>query len=164
MPTRRELLNGAAYGLAAILAAGAFLPIAGLAATDDPVTHTDAEWRKILTADQYAVLQQEGTERPFTSPLLHESARELSPARDATCRFFPRRRSSTAARMAELLGAYRQCRQHETGQFVQHDAKPPSCAGAAPDISGMSSTIGPKPTGLRYCVNGLAMKFAPDAA
>ena len=37
-----------------------------------PVSHSDAEWRKILTADQYSVLRQEGTEYPFTSPLLNE--------------------------------------------------------------------------------------------
>src|SRR4051812_42447074 len=36
------------------------------------VTHTDAEWRKVLTPEQYAVLRQSATERPFTSPLLHE--------------------------------------------------------------------------------------------
>src|SRR6187402_1161659 len=36
------------------------------------VTHTDAEWRKLLTPEQYQVLRHEATERPFTSPLLHE--------------------------------------------------------------------------------------------
>ncbi len=36
------------------------------------VTHTDAEWRKLLSPGQYAVLRQEGTERAFTSPLNDE--------------------------------------------------------------------------------------------
>ena len=36
------------------------------------VTHTDAEWRKLLTPAQYNVLREEGTELPFTSPLLEE--------------------------------------------------------------------------------------------
>jgi peptide-methionine (R)-S-oxide reductase len=36
------------------------------------VAHTEAEWRKLLTPNQFAVLRQAGTERPFTSPLLEE--------------------------------------------------------------------------------------------
>ena len=36
------------------------------------IVRTDADWRSTLTPDQYAVLRKEGTERPFTSPLLHE--------------------------------------------------------------------------------------------
>ena len=36
------------------------------------VVHTDAEWRKLLTPAQFAILRQSATERPFSSPLLHE--------------------------------------------------------------------------------------------
>ena len=36
------------------------------------VTHSDAEWRKLLTPDQFAILRQSGTEQPYTSALLHE--------------------------------------------------------------------------------------------
>ena len=46
-----------------------------LAAETFEIARTDAEWRKLLTPDQYAVLRQEGTERPFASPLLHEKRR-----------------------------------------------------------------------------------------
>jgi len=58
---RAESSECAAYGLAAILAAGAFLP-SPVSATDDrsPIRRRMAQ---ILTADPYAVLQQEGTER-----------------------------------------------------------------------------------------------------
>ena len=45
---------------------------------------SDAEWRKLLTPDQYAVLRKEGTERAFTSPLLHEERKGTSPAPAAT--------------------------------------------------------------------------------
>ena len=66
MMTRRSLLMSSAIGLVAgrIAAAGAAETFA--------VTHTDEEWRKLLTPDQYAVLRQSATERPFTSPLLDE--------------------------------------------------------------------------------------------
>ena len=36
------------------------------------VVHSETEWRKLLSADQYDVLREAGTERPFTSPLLNE--------------------------------------------------------------------------------------------
>ena len=71
MLTRRHVfLAGTAL---AVLAAGR-LTRAGdaRAATTYEVTHTDEEWRKLLSPEAYQVLRHEGTERPFTSPLLEE--------------------------------------------------------------------------------------------
>src|SRR5258706_3779681 len=74
MMTRRFVVRGAAVGLAA-----SFLAVrwntAPQAAEIFEITHSDAEWRKLLTPDQYAVLRQSATERPFTSALLHEERR-----------------------------------------------------------------------------------------
>jgi SelR domain len=64
--TRRRLLVGTTAMTIACVARAAS------AGESYAVTHTDAEWRKLLTADQFAVLRQSGTEIPFTSPLLHE--------------------------------------------------------------------------------------------
>ncbi len=66
MMTRRALLLSSTIGLtigriAALRAAQTF-----------EVVHSDAEWRKLLTPVQYAVVRQASTERPFTSPLLDE--------------------------------------------------------------------------------------------
>ena len=75
MMTRRFLLTGSAIGV--VVAAGsAWWTLAPRAAAESfKITHTDEEWRKLLTADQYAVLRQSATERPFTSALLHEKRR-----------------------------------------------------------------------------------------
>src|ERR1700753_1557340 len=70
MVTRRHLLAGVATSLVATALLGRVAR--ALAAATFEVTHTDDEWRKMLTGDQYAVLRQAGTERPFTSPLLNE--------------------------------------------------------------------------------------------
>src|SRR5665213_1532868 len=67
MLSRRFLLAGAC-GLAGLGA----LPIRRSAAQVGAISHTDAEWRKLLTPEQYAVLRQDATERPFSSPLDHE--------------------------------------------------------------------------------------------
>src|ERR1700749_719986 len=68
MLTRRTALSG----LAAI-ASASFLQTSGAQAAEEAhIVRTDADWRSTLTPDQYAVLRREGTERPFTSPLLHE--------------------------------------------------------------------------------------------
>src|SRR5271169_872307 len=74
MIRRRLLLAGGAVGLAAAFGA-ARRPAAPRAAETFEVTFSDAEWRKRLTAAQYAVLRQSDTERPFSSPLLHEAGR-----------------------------------------------------------------------------------------
>ena len=75
---------------------------------EDHVVHTDAEWRKLLTPAQYAILRKEGTEPPFTSPLLHEK-------RKGTLRLRGMRQRPILVgdeirqrhRLAELLGAAR---------------------------------------------------------
>ena len=68
MTTRRVLLTHGAVGL---VAAAAWIRSAApaRAAVTFEVVHTDAEWHKLLTPDQFAVLRKSATERPFTSAL-----------------------------------------------------------------------------------------------
>ncbi|MGO8797502.1 MAG: peptide-methionine (R)-S-oxide reductase MsrB [Roseiarcus sp.] len=164
MLTRRQVLNGSLQGLAAI-SAGALLPLsAARAAADDQVTHTDAEWRKLLTADQYAVLRQEGTERPFSSPLLHEE------------------RAGTFACAGCDLPLFSSKTKFDSGTgWPSFWAPLDNAVATKEDTSfGMTRTAvlcrrcaghlghvfddGPKPTGLRYCMNGLALKFNAETA
>src|SRR5579872_5787694 len=74
MLTRRHMLMGSAMGAAAASAAWWSQGVSQ-AETTFAVTHTDVEWRKLLTTDQYAILRRSATERPFTSPLNHEKRR-----------------------------------------------------------------------------------------
>ena len=69
MMTRRGLLASG------VVAAAWGRTAAPSAAEAFKVSHGDAEWRKLLTGEQYAVLRQSATERAFTSPLLHEARR-----------------------------------------------------------------------------------------
>ena len=133
-------------------------------AGDDHVVHTDAEWRSTLTPEQYAVLRKEGTERPFTSPLLHEERKGVFACAGCGLDLFS---SSTKfdsgtgwpSFWAPLDNAVDT---HEDRSFgmVRTAVTCRRCDGHL----GHVFDDGPKPTGLRYCMNGLALTFKPATA
>ena len=123
------------------------------------VAHTEAEWRKQLTPAQFAVLRQAGTERPFTSPLLDEHRHGTFLC--AGCRL-PLFSSMTKfdsgtgwpsfwAPLDKAVGVERDT----SWGMVRSAVHCRRCGGHL----GHVFDDGPKPTGLRYCMNGLAMKF-----
>jgi peptide-methionine (R)-S-oxide reductase len=160
MMTKRALLAGGAMGLAA--ASG--LPWWPSAAEAFEVTLSDAEWRKRLTPDQYAVLRQSDTERPFTSPLLHEERSGTFVCAGCSRDLF----SSTTkfdsgtgwpsfwAPLDKAVGTVRDTSFGMVRTAVHCDR----CGGHL----GHVFDDGPKPTGLRYCMNGVAMAFKPADA
>jgi peptide-methionine (R)-S-oxide reductase len=163
MMTRRFLLAGSAIGLAA--ACG--LPWWGTrprAAENFPVTHSDAEWRKLLTPQQFSVLRESGTERPFTSPLLGEHRRGNFACAGCDLDLF----SSTTkfesgtgwpSFWAPLAGAIGKDEDTTFG-MVRTAVHCTSCGGHL----GHVFDDGPQPTGLRYCMNGVALSFRPLTA
>jgi peptide-methionine (R)-S-oxide reductase len=159
--TRRYLL-----ALGAGLAALAILrwPREAGAATDKEtfeVEKPDAEWKRILTPAQYDVLRRHGTERPFSSPLDHE------------------KRKGTFACMGCDLPLYSSDTKFDSGtgwpSFYQpladaiRTTEDKSLFMARTEVHcrrcgghlGHVFDDGPKPTGLRYCMNGVALKFLP---
>jgi peptide-methionine (R)-S-oxide reductase len=158
--SRRELIGG--FGCAA----AAYTLLAGVPSTAQQrfrVVKTVAQWRQQLGPDRYEILREAGTERPFSSPLNNEHRRGTFLC--AGCRQ-PLFGSSTKfdsgtgwpSFYRALPGAIVTRADHSL--FMQRtEVLCGNCGGHL----GHVFPDGPKPTGLRYCMNGLAMIFAPSA-
>ncbi len=162
MLTRRFLLTGVAAGMAA--AGSVWRVAAARAAEVFEVTHSDAEWRKMLTPDQFAVLRESATERPFTSPLLNEHRKGLFACAGCDRDLYSSEtkfESGTGwpsfwAPLDKAIGTIED-RSYGMVRTAVHCSR---CGGHI----GHVFDDGPAPTGLRYCMNGVAMTFKPATA
>jgi len=162
MIARRSFLLGAAGAAGAAALAVAVMPKRpARAAQAFPVSYSDDEWRKRLKPDQYEVLRQAGTERAFTSPLNKEKRRGTFACAgcdqdlfSSTTKFESRTGwPSFRAPLDKAVGT----EEDRTFGMVRNAVHCSRCGGHL----GHVFDDGPKPTGLRYCMNGIAMTFKP---
>jgi peptide-methionine (R)-S-oxide reductase len=157
---RRRLLAASGAFLAAFGASRASR--AGATEARPPaIMHDDAEWRRRLNKDQYAVLRRHATEPPFSSPLDHEGRSGTYRCAGCDRALFASTTkfesgSGWPSFYAPLANAVDTTR--DTSMWmVRTEVHCSACGGHL----GHVFDDGPKPTGLRYCINGVALKFQP---
>ena len=130
--------------------------------SSDEIDKKDEEWRKSLTPGQYQVLRKHGTEPPGSSDLNREKRQGRYLCAGCANELFSsdtkyESGSGWPSFWAPVAGAVETSADHSVGmrRIEVHCAH---CGGHL----GHVFEDGPKPTGLRYCMNGLALKFVPN--
>ncbi|GAB3982940.1 peptide-methionine (R)-S-oxide reductase MsrB [Spirosoma terrae] len=144
-------------------ASSSFRPANGLVDDTKPprrVVKSEAEWKKILTPDEFAVARQHGTERAFTSPLAKNHDRGEY---RCVCCHEPLFRSETKFESGTGWPSF----YAPISKNVVKDLKDTSYAMVRTEVQcavcdahlGHVFEDGPEPTGLRYCMNGVSLEF-----
>jgi peptide-methionine (R)-S-oxide reductase len=127
------------------------------------IIKSDAEWRTLLTPEQYAVARHQGTEPAFTGPHLHE--KRVGVYTCACCGaslFSSDTKFESGTGWPSFFAPI-----NEASLEEHHDAKfgmvrVEICCSTCDAHLGHVFEDGPVPTGLRYCMNGHALKFVKE--
>jgi peptide-methionine (R)-S-oxide reductase len=162
--TRRAMLLGTA-GAAAMVSLFKWGSSSDAApAQKFEIQKSDEEWRRLLTPAQYDVLRNHGTERAGTSPLNKEKRKGSFACAGCDLPLFSSETKFESGTgwpsffrpLADAVGT-----STDSAFFMQRtEVHCRRCGGHL----GHVFNDGPRPTGLRYCMNGVALKFTPDVA
>jgi peptide-methionine (R)-S-oxide reductase len=130
----------------------------------EKIVKPEAEWKKILTPEQYNVLREHGTERAFTSPLNHNKEKGVYVCAACGLTLFSSDTKFDSGTgwpsfWAPIDPAHIGTKSDRSFFMDRTEVHCARCGGHL----GHVFPDGPKPTGLRYCMNGVSLKFVPAA-
>ncbi len=148
-----------AFGVMAVLGLRAHHVFA--TAPVEKIMKDDKAWKSELTPEQYDVLREEGTERPFTSPLLNEHRKGVFACAACGLELFD---ASTKYDSGTGWPSFFQAMPEHVETTTDYKLVMPRTEYHCARCGGHQGHVfhdGPQPTGLRYCNNGVALKFVP---
>jgi len=164
MTNRRIFLTAGLGASAALPFLTRFTATPALAATAPKrfeVSFSDAEWKKRLPGDAYAVLRQEATERPFTSPLNDEHRAGIFACKGCALPLFgSKTKFDSGTGWPSFYMPLTNAVATTTDNSLFMSRTEVHCRRCGGHL-GHVFEDGPAPTGLRYCMNGVAMTFSP---
>ena len=165
---RRDFLLSGTATVAALAGVAALLPMGSprvaRAAETFEVTKTDAEWHAILSDAAFDVLRKEGTEYPGTSPLLNEHRKGVFACAGCDLPVYPSETKFDSGTgwpsfWQEIANGIGKTTDRSLG-MTRTEVHCRRCGGHL----GHVFDAGPAPTGLRHCLNGVALTFKPASA
>ncbi len=125
------------------------------------ITKSAAEWRKLLTREQYNILREEGTEPPHSSPLNHEKRQGSFVCAGCELPLFTSAMKYDSGTgwpsFFDVIPDHTETKRDFKIFYTRTEYHCARCGGH----QGHVFDDGPKPTGKRWCNNGLALKFIP---